>query len=38
MNDSLVVVVVGDPGKFEAPLDSLGLGPVVQLEPHTFGQ
>jgi zinc protease len=38
MNDSLVVVVVGDPDKFEAPLDSLGLGPVVQLEPHTFGQ
>ncbi len=38
MNDSLVVVVVGDPAKFEAPLDSLGLGPVIELEPYVFGQ
>ncbi len=36
--DSLVVLVLGDPSKFETPLESLGLGPVRELEPIRFGE
>lgn len=38
MNDSLVVLVLGDPDKFSMPLDSLGLGPAQELEHIRFGE
>jgi len=37
-NDSLVVLVLGNPEQFDLPLDSLGLGPVMELEPVSFGE
>ncbi len=33
-----VLLVLGNPDGFGAPLDSLGLGPVRELEPITFGE
>lgn len=36
--DSLVVLVLGNPKSFDAPLDSLGLGPVKELQPVSFGE
>jgi predicted Zn-dependent peptidase len=36
--DSLVVLVVGDPSRFDEPLDSLGLGEPTILEPYLFGE
>ena len=33
-----VDIVLGNPEAFDRPLDSLGLGPVTVLEPHTFGE
>jgi len=38
LSDSLVVLVLGDPGQFTLPLDSLGLGPVKELKPIRFGE
>ncbi len=38
LDDSLVVLVVGDPSKLDTPLDSLGLGPVIELKPIQFGE
>lgn len=36
--DSMVVLVLGDPAQFGAPLDSLGMGPVRELAPVKFGE
>lgn len=36
--EDLVVLVVGDPAKLDRPLESLGLGPVTELEPVRFGE
>lgn len=37
-NDPWVLLVLGDPEEFGAPLDSLGLGPVHEIEPVVFGE
>ena len=36
--DFLTVLIVGDPDGFDAPLDSLGFGPPVILEPILYGE
>jgi predicted Zn-dependent peptidase len=33
-----VLLVLGNPDEFGVPLDSLGVGPVRELEPITFGE
>ena len=33
-----VILILGNPEKFEPPLDSLGLGPVQELKPVVFGE
>jgi zinc protease len=38
VDDPWVVLVLGDPSTFGAPLDSLGLGPVREVEPVVFGE
>jgi zinc protease len=37
-SDSLVVLILGKPEEFDAPLDSLGLGPARELKPVVFGE
>jgi zinc protease len=36
--EEMVVMVVGDPSRFERSLTELGLGDVVELEPIAFGE
>ncbi len=38
LEDSVVVLVIGNPDAFQTPLDSLGFGPVTELEPVVIGE